>query len=271
MAQVSSPFGLRLAKNQGGVIVRNPERLILIAGNGSAQYPTLNALYLPSSSYAPPVGGSSNWNAVDPVYVNNVFQNDPISLGTATGTGTAGSGGIGVITTYANRGSIVPITYYGGTGGSGNTGAILGTFEGVEYSDSSGKRTVSNKWTNPGTFPGSEVWFWFSATSSSDQVYEIQSNAALGQDSIGKTYGVANPTAPNAVTGFSTAALDVSTTSGGLIVYGLAYDPTLATTLPNQGYVTGTPIAGNNNWGDPFVNVYVKLAKPQFAATVASF
>jgi hypothetical protein len=268
MAQASTPFGLRLAKNQGGVIVRNPERLILISGNGSAQYPTAGALYLPSSSFAPPTGGAANWNAVDPVYVNNIFQNDPIGYGSATGTGTAGTGGVGVITTYANRGSIVPITSYSG---AGNVGAILGTFEGVEYSDSSGKRTVSNKWTNPGTFPGSEVWFWFSATSSSDQVYEIQTNATIGQDAIGKTFGIANPVAPNAVTGFSTAALDVSTANGGLVVYALAYDPTLATTLPNQGYAPGYPSAGNNNWGDPYVNVYVKLAKPQFAAAVASF
>jgi hypothetical protein len=48
MAQASSPFGLRLAKNQGGVIVRNPERIVLVAGNGSTTYPAANTLYLPS-------------------------------------------------------------------------------------------------------------------------------------------------------------------------------------------------------------------------------
>ena len=256
MAQAQSPFGLRLAKNQGGVIVRNPERLILISGNGSALYPTLGALYLPTSSTTVP---SLPAPTVVPISVGSIFQNDPINLGSSSTSGSP------------TRGSVQPTL--GATYNTTSNGAILGTFEGVEYSDSSGKRTVSNKWTNPGTFPGSEVWFWFSATSSSDQVYEIQTNSSVGQDIIGKTYGVIGVGTPNFVTGFSTVALNTfaGSAAGGLIVYALAYDPNLATQNPNNGYAPGFPTGGTNNWGDPFVNVYVKLAQGQFAGTVSAF
>ena len=240
MPQTASPFGLKIVKVQGGPIVQSTERIILVANaNG-------NGLVLPQSTGIPSAPT-----------IGNIYAGDPIWYDGAGSIQNSLSNVVGNVGTLAYN--------------SPNTNPILGTFQGVEYSDSSGKRTVSNKWTNPGLFPGSEVWFWHTAASTADWIFEIQTNAIIFQDSIGATFGVVGVGTPNAVTGFSTVALSVATAAGGLQLYGLAYDPVLATTGANNGYAPGTPTAGNNNWGDPFVNVYVKLAKGQFTANTATF
>ena len=240
MPQTASPFGLKIVKVQGGPIVQSTERLILIANaNG-------NGLLLPQSTGVPSAPVIANIYAGDPIWydgagsVQNTLANVAINVGT--------------------------LAY-----NTPNTNPILGTFQGVEYSDSSGKRTVSNKWTNPGLFPGSEVWFWHTSASTADWIFEIQTNATIFQDSIGTTFGVVGVGTPNAVTGFSTVALTPGTTGGGLQLYGLAPDPTLNLTYGVGTPGTGTTGSGVNNWGDPFVNVYVKLAKGQFTANTVSF
>lgn len=230
MPNASTPFGLKIVKNQSGVITRAPERIIVAAASATA-------------ANIPAIA------AGDPVYIDgNGYVQKAL-------TGAAG----------------------------GNN--IIGTFAGVEYSDSSGKRTVSNWWSTPAVYDGSEVWFWFTAASGPDTIFEIQTYGGVNgntgtniitQSIIGNTFNIVNPAGVfNKTTGFSVACLDTSGwTAGGtgaanglLIVYGLAYDPTL-----NLTYTPGTPAAsGINNWSDPFVNLYVKLAKPEFAGAPAAF
>jgi hypothetical protein len=178
----------------------------------------------------------------------------------------------------ANIGAGDPVYIDGATGflrktAAGTGGQCLGTFQGVEYSDSSGKRTVSNWWSTPAVYAGSEVWFWFSADTSGATIYEAQTNAAVTQADIGRSFGISFAAPFNTVTGFSTAALDTTTspTAGPFILWNLAFDPIMASSGANNGYAPGTPTAGTNNWGDNFVNVYVKLAQPQYAATVGGF
>ena len=232
MAQTQSPLGLKIVKAQGGPITQAPERLIMSVNSAGA-------LVLPTSGTQGGAITVSSIFAGDPVYTpgNGTIQQTPTGIGAAT--------------------------------------FCIGTFQGVEYSDSSGKRTVSNKWlSTTGVFPGSEVWFWFTAATSADWIFEMQSNGPITQDTIGATFGWATVGTPNAVTGFSVAALDTvsgSSGNGAFQVYGLAYDPNLAAVGANNGYAPGTPAAANNNWGDPFVNVYVKLAKGQFTAAVTGF
>ena len=236
MAQFSSPYGLKIVKTQGGPITQAPERLILTANAAG------NGLQLPNAQ--------GNGAAIA-TPVANIYQNDPI---------------------YYDGGGVLRATIAGAP--AGITGTILGTFQGVEYSDSSGKRTVSNKWVSPGLLPGSEVWFWHTSVTTADWIFEIQSSATLDQTAIGATYGITSGGTPNQVVGFSTAVLDASgaSSNGALQIYALAYDQNLATAGgANNGYTPGTPTAGNNNWGDPFVNVYVKLARGQFTGTVTGF
>ena len=249
MPASASPFGLKIVKTQGGAITQAPERIILIAGNGSTTYPTVGLLYIPSSNTTT---ASTTANPGTTAAGSSIYAGDPVYLD--------GSGGIAQTA----------------AGNSATNGFIIGSFHGVEYSDSSGKRTVSNKWIGgTGVQPGSEVWFWFTAATTADTIFEIQTNGSLTAGAIGQIFAVAYTGTPNAVTGFSVATLDATTVAvagqAGLQVYGLAYDMNLGTTLPNNGYAPGVPTAGNNNWGDAYVNVYVKLAKAQFTANTTAF
>ena len=57
-------------------------------------------------------------------YTSNIFQNQPVKIGTTS--------------TY--EGTIVVAT-------AGDAEGFIGTFQGVEFTDSDGRRRVSNKWT----------------------------------------------------------------------------------------------------------------------------
>lgn len=157
-------------------------------------------------------------------YGTTIYQNSPVKIiPSSTGEGT-----IAVAT-------------------AGDSDGFIGTFQGVEFTDSDGRRRVSNKWT--------------ASTSATDIVayvtldpsitYEIQSNDVLNVADIGKQYDFTAP-AGNTTTGLSSQALDVASvvTSGGTAQLRLI------------GIVPGP----NNNWGDAYVNALVQIVEHQNVA-----
>lgn len=157
-------------------------------------------------------------------YATTIYQNSPVKI-------VPSSTGEGTIAVAA----------------AGDSDGFIGTFQGVEFTDSDGRRRVSNKWT--------------ASTSATDIVayvtldpsitYEIQSNAALAVADIGKQYDFTAP-AGNTTTGLSSQALDVSSavTSGGTAQLRLI------------GIVPGP----DNNWGDTYVNALVQIVEHQNVA-----
>lgn len=129
---------------------------------------------------------------------------------------------------------------------------FVGSFAGVEWTDSDGRRRVSNKWTTGTT--GSEIVAWFYRDP--NIVYEIQSSATLAQADIGSQADMASVTAGSTVTGLSEATLDQATlTNSGnasLRILGLAEYP-------------------DNNWGDTYVIARVQIAEHQDVADRAAY
>lgn len=160
-------------------------------------------------------------------YASNIFQNSPVKI-------VASSTGEGTIAVAAAGDS------------------FIGTFQGVEFTDSDGRRRVSNKWT------ASQVGTDIVAYVTIDQsiTYEIQSNAALAVADIGKQYDFTAP-AGNTTTGLSSQALDVASvvTSGGTAQLRLI------------GIVPGP----DNNWGDTYVNALVQIVEHQNTAVVNAY
>ena len=170
----------------------------------------------------------------------------------------------------------------------------VGSFQGVEFADSNGRRTVSNQFNkttiynavaNSGLGGISDVWFWL--YTDPDLIYEVQvagaPTAASGAPSggfspttpnfafEGNTLGYSqNTAAANAVTGFSQGfafAPATATQGSPFIVYNLAYD-----FQPSNVYGTGQPTSiSGNTWGDAYPNVLVRLAAPQFGSTLPQF
>ena len=160
-------------------------------------------------------------------YASNIFANSPVKIvPSSTGEGTIAVAAAG--------------------------DSFIGTFQGVEFTDSDGRRRVSNKWT--ASTAATDIVAY--VTIDQSITYEIQSNAALTVADIGKQYDFTAP-AGNTTTGLSSQSLDVSSvvTSGGTAQLRLI------------GIVPGP----DNNWGDTYVNALVQIVEHQNTAVVNAY
>ena len=131
--------------------------------------------------------------------------------------------------------------------------AFLGAFAGVEWTDSTGRRRVSNYWpANESFLVGSVVAYFYS-----DQniVYEIQTDGTMAQTAVGDEADLSNTTAGSTTTGLSQA--------------------TLSTTLAGTGNTAQMRIVdigpyADNAWGDDYVIVRTTIAKYQFAGVAGT-
>jgi hypothetical protein len=129
--------------------------------------------------------------------------------------------------------------------------AVSGAFAGVEFTDTTGRRRVSNYWpANTAYQTGSCVAYFYNDP---NIVYEIQADGSVAQTSIGLDANLSNFAAGSNVTGLSQATLNASILSTGV-----------------QGQVQILDIAPypDNDWGDAFTIVRVQVARRQIAAVV---
>ena len=159
-------------------------------------------------------------------YTSNIFQNQPVKIvPSSTGEGTIA------------------------VADAGDADGFIGTFQGVEFTDSDGRRRVSNKWT--ASQYGTEVVAY--STLDPSIVYEIQSNATLTVASIGKQYNL-TAISGNATTGLSSQMLDTATSASNASVR-----------------VIGITPGPNNAWGDDYVIVQVQISEHQNVADKAAY
>jgi hypothetical protein len=129
--------------------------------------------------------------------------------------------------------------------------ALSGAFAGVEWTDTTGRRRVSNYWpANTAYQTGSCVAYFYNDP---NIVYEIQADGTVAQTSVGLDANFSNFAAGSNVTGLSQATLNASILSTGV-----------------QGQVQILDIAPypDNDWGDAFTIVRVQVARRQIAAVV---
>ncbi|MDI9410160.1 MAG: hypothetical protein QM519_01340 [Bacteroidia bacterium] len=160
-------------------------------------------------------------------YAVNIFQNQPVRIAPAT------SGG-------QTEGTIVAAA----------TGeAFIGTFQGVEFTDSDGRYRVSNKWT------ASTAATTITAYVTSDPaiVYEVQTNANVTTADIGKQYDFASTTSGNSTTGLSSASLDVASAAANASVR-----------------LVGLSTAVEDTATDAYLTVEVQISEHQFVADKAA-
>ena len=152
------------------------------------------------------------------------------------------------------------------TGGS--AGTVYGVFDGVEFTDSQGRRSVS-KWASKLTLDAStEIVFWIFADPA--LVYEAQVSGSASTASVGRQYDF------SAATGFTTAdGQSIGNGGAGFSRTALAASP-VATTVQGQVRVVGLgrevafPAGQTNAWGDAFTIVQVQIANNTFVAPKAS-
>jgi hypothetical protein len=149
-----------------------------------------------------------------------------------------------------------------------SSGKVYGVFNGVEYTNSDGRRSVAKYASLTTLASATNIVFWI--FSDPALVYEIQCNGSITSAAIGTEYNF-DTTAGSTVTdgyaigvggaGFSTTALLATAVGSG-----------------NQGQVrvvglgreAAYPAGNTNQWGDAFTIVQVQISNNTFAAPSVS-
>ena len=132
---------------------------------------------------------------------------------------------------------------------AGTGDAFLGAFSGVEWTDTTGRRRVSNYWPASTAYQtGSCIAYYYDDPLI---VYEVQGAGSFAQTSIGDEYDLTNTTAGSNVTGLSQCTLGTTAAGSGnnkqMRVIGLAPYP-------------------GNAWGDSYTIVRATISKSQYQA-----
>jgi len=151
---------------------------------------------------------------------------------------------------------------------SASSGKVYGVFNGIEYTNSDGRRSVAKYAPLTTLAASTNIVFWI--FSDPAIVYEIQCNGSVTSAAIGTEYNF-DTTAGSTVTdgyaigvggaGFSTTALLATAVGSG-----------------NQGQVrvvglgreVAYPAGNTNQWGDAYTIVQVQLSNNTFAAPSVS-
>ena len=142
-----------------------------------------------------------------------------------------------------------PVKYSNGSiviAGAGD--AFVGAFDGVEWTDTTGRRRVSNYWPASTAYQtGSCIAYFYQDP---QIVYEIQADGSIAQTAIGDQANLSNTTAGSNVTGLSQCTLSASLAG--------------AEAQAQMRIVDLAPYPGNA-WGDSYTIVRATVAKHQFA------
>ena len=129
--------------------------------------------------------------------------------------------------------------------------AYQGAFVGHEYTDTSGRRQVSNQWAASTAYQsGSEITYYYSDP---DIVYDIQANGSLAQTSIGDQANFASIAAGSTTTGLSQCMISTSLVGSSAV---------------GDMRIIGLTPAVDNDWGDTYTVVQVQVSRSQFVATI---
>lgn len=164
-------------------------------------------------------------NGIPSAFSTAIYKGQPVRYQTTALGGTLGT--------------ITPAT---------TSGAWVGAFAGVEFTDTTGRRRVSNYWpANTAYQTGSCVAYFYNDP---NIVYEIQADGSIAQTNIGNEFPFSNVTAGSTTTGLSAATLNAAGAVGS----------------GNQGQMRIVDIAPypDNDWGDSFTIVRVVCAQSQF-------
>jgi hypothetical protein len=157
----------------------------------------------------------------------------------------------GILSTYSTdilKGQPVKLATTGVIQVAAAGDAFVGAFSGVEFTDTTGRRRVSNYWpANTAYQTGSCIAYYYDDP---NIVYEIQADGSLAQTSIGAESDLSATTAGSTTTGLSQCTISTSVVAAG--------------SGAQMRIINLAPYPGNA-WGDSFTIVRATVAKHQYA------
>lgn len=129
--------------------------------------------------------------------------------------------------------------------------AYQGAFAGHEFTDTTGRRLVSNQWVASTAYQtGSEVTYYYSDP---NIVYDIQADGSVAQTAIGDQANFSNITAGSTTTGLSQCTISSSLAGSGAV---------------GDMRIIGLTPAVDNAFGDAYTVVQVQVSRSQYVATI---
>jgi hypothetical protein len=149
-----------------------------------------------------------------------------------------------------------------------DTTPVYVVFDGVEFTDSQGRRSVA-KWISKAALDAStQIIFWIFQDPA--LVYEAQVEGSAGTDSMGQQYNFSTTTGATTADGTS-----IGVGGAGFSTTALAATP-VGTGVQGQVRVVGLgrevafPAGETNQWGDTYTIVQVQIANNSFVAPKTS-
>jgi hypothetical protein len=149
-----------------------------------------------------------------------------------------------------------------------DTTPVYGVFDGVEFTDSQGRRSVA-KYASKLTLDAStDIVFWIFQDPS--LVYEAQVNGSAGTGSIGQQYNFSGATGFTTADGYSIGVGGAGFSTTALASAAVANGSQGQVRVVGLGRETAFPPGETNAWGDAFTIVQVQIANNSFVAPKVS-
>ncbi len=147
-------------------------------------------------------------------------------------------------------------------------GKVYGVFNGVEYTNSDGRRSVAKSISLVALAASTNVLFWIFQDLS--LVYEIQVNGSVGTSAIGTEYNFDTTTGSTTADGYTigVGGAGFSTTALAAAAVGTGVQGQVR--VVGLGRETAFPAGQTNAWGDAFTIVQVTISNNAFAAASVS-
>lgn len=149
-----------------------------------------------------------------------------------------------------------------------DTTPVFGVFDGVEFTDSQGRRSVA-KYASKATLDAStDIIFWI--FSDPELVYEAQVNGSAGTGSIGQQYNFSSATGYTTADGYSIGVGGAGFSTTALAAAAVANGSQGQVRVVGLGREAAYPPGETNAWGDAYTIVQVKIANNSFVAPKVS-
>jgi hypothetical protein len=151
---------------------------------------------------------------------------------------------------------------------STTVGRVYGSFDGVEYTNSDGRRAVA-KYASKTTLDAStQIIFWIFADPA--LVYEIQCNGSVTTAAIGTQYNFDTTTGSTVSSGTAIGVGGAGFSTTALLATAVAAGAQGQVRVVGLGREVAYPAGSNNSWGDTYTIVQVQIANNMFAAASVS-
>jgi hypothetical protein len=149
---------------------------------------------------------------------------------------------------------------------AGNT--VFGVFDGVEYTNSDGRRSVAKYAAKTTLDASTNIVFWI--FSDPALVYEAQINGSATSSSIGKEYNFDTTTNYTVTDGYSIGNGGAGFSTTALLATAVASGAQGQVRVIGLGREVAYPAGNTNQWGDAYTIVQVQIANNTFAAPSVS-